>query len=96
MGDRPLPTDSFADIAVALRIEANRYAGSDQNLEVLLAYLGLSDSATIIAAERRHTRLIVSGHYLFKAMCEHEAEIRTFLASLQAKRASRQIREVVG
>jgi hypothetical protein len=71
----------FADIAVALKLQADGLAESTENAEILAARIGLSGSAAarVIGERRRQAELVGAGHRLVKALIPFESVLKMML-----------------
>lgn len=80
---------SFADIAVALKIQADYLAERSEDAEVLAARIGLTPcvAARIIGERRRQAELIGAAHGIFKALSAVEGEAKAMVARVQARAA---------
>jgi hypothetical protein len=79
---RDLPDTSFADIAIALLIEAQGYASNNGQLEILTHKMCIAGLNETVAARIYQDKLrqAAAAHKLFKATVEHEAAIRRIIA----------------
>lgn len=64
----------FAEIAVALKIEADHLHSAAQNAETLAARIGLTPAVAdrIIEQQRRHAELVGRAHRIFKSLSRFE------------------------
>jgi hypothetical protein len=76
-----LSDTSFAEMSVALWLQAHSEHERQQRLEQIAARIGLSPSiaSKIVADESRHTACVVKAYEIFKALIPHEKAVMALI-----------------
>jgi len=77
-----LSDTSFAEMSVALWLQAQSEHERQQRLEQIAARIGLSPSVAsrIVADESRHTACIVRAYEIFRALIPHEKAVMALIS----------------